>query len=65
MTKHNDDDPVILEYSSSTNISFHGETAVGITWSEWREMSDTEKNEAITDVVFNGLIDVNVAGDED
>ena len=55
MANHADDDPVIFTYSASCNISFRGEHDSGLTWGEWREMNDPEKNEAIDSFLFDNL----------
>lgn len=63
MTKHEDNDDVILGYASSANITFRGELYVGYTWGEWREMSQKEKDEAVDEVLYE-LVDVWVEDDE-
>ncbi len=66
MPKHADDEPVMVSYAASSNITFKSREPeeLGPTWGEWREMNDKEKNEAFTDYLFN-LVDVWVEGDED
>jgi hypothetical protein len=63
--KHEDDEPVMYGYSSSRNISMRGsDEELGVTWGEWREMSDKQRADAIQETV-NELIDVWVEADED
>lgn len=63
--KHNDDDPVMARYASSRNISFcsRGGEELGITWGEWREMSDREQSEILQEYM-NELVDVWIEEDE-
>jgi hypothetical protein len=66
MSKHNDDDPVLVSYSSSRNISFRGEgEELGYTWGEWRQMSFKEQNEAFDEYVYGNLIDIGVDENEE
>lgn len=55
-------DTVKLRYSSSKNISFHGELDLNISVEDWAEMSESEQNRAIDDVVYE-IIDVSVVGE--
>lgn len=64
MSKHADHDEVEVEYSSSSNISFHGKDSLGITWGDWREMSEKDRDDAVNEWLYN-LVDVNVVDDED
>jgi hypothetical protein len=65
MTKHADDDPVTVGFDSSRNISFNGEgEELGVTWGQWRAMSEEQRNATISDFVFE-LIDVFVEDDEE
>lgn len=66
MPEHNDDDPVMVGYSSSRNITFNsrnGADELGITWGDWRRMSDDEKSEALAEYTSE-LVDVWVEDDE-
>lgn len=64
MMKHNDDDEVTVSYSSSRNISFHGEgESIGITWGDWREMSEKQRNEELDEFLYD-LVDISVDDDE-
>jgi hypothetical protein len=65
--KHNDDDPVMVGYASSKNISFRNSSSkgeeLGVTWGEWREMTEKERDEVIEEYV-NELVQVWVLEDE-
>jgi hypothetical protein len=63
MAKHADDEEVILTYSASSNITFHGELPTGVTWGEWREMTMTEQNDVVNDAIGE-LLDIGVKDDE-
>lgn len=60
---HADNDKVILRYASNKNITFHGFHDSGVTWGEWRDMDNKEKDGVIADAVFE-LVDVTVDEDE-
>ena len=62
--KHDDSDEVMVRYEASSNITFHGERSIGITWGDWRGMSETDKNEALTDWLFD-LVSVGVMDEEE
>lgn len=48
MPKHADDDEVLVGYESSHNISFHGkDDELGITWGEWRKLSEEQRTEDV------------------
>jgi hypothetical protein len=63
--KHADDDPVLVSYSSTRNITFYQshQPDLGYTWGEWREMTDSEQSEALNDYASN-LVDIWVEEDE-
>lgn len=62
--RHADDDPVLFGYSSDENITFSGENQdSGLTWSEWRAMSEEERTEARTDFLWT-IAEVYVEDDE-
>ena len=66
MPKHHDDDPVMVSYSASSNISFRSQRPeeLGPTWGEWREMTKEQQDEIWSEYLFN-LVDVWVEEDED
>ena len=67
MSKHNDDDPVLVEYSSFKNITFNNRGQaddLGYTWSEWRELTATERKDAIDEYLYN-LVEVVIIDDEE
>lgn len=61
---HNDDDEVTVGYASSRNISFHGDgDFLGVTWGEWRKMSQKERDARLDEYVWD-LVDVWIEDDE-
>ena len=66
MSRHNDDDPVLVGYESSVNISMrsHEPEELGVTWGEWREMNIKGRREVMNEYVHN-LVDAWVEDDED
>lgn len=48
-----DDEEVVLGYASNQNITFRGEVYTGYTWGEWRQMTDQEKEDAYTELVWD------------
>lgn len=60
---HADGDEVVLAYSAPSNISFRGERGTGVTWKEWREMNNVDRDDVIYEVLFT-LVDIGVKEDE-
>lgn len=57
---HADDEPVTVGYSASSNISFNGSgEELGYTWGEWRQMTDREQSDALTEHLWT-LVDLYV-----
>jgi hypothetical protein len=48
-------DTVKLGYAAFSNISYEGEWDTGISREEWDEMTDNEREEEITQIVFNDI----------
>jgi hypothetical protein len=48
-------DTVKLGYTAFSNISYEGEWDTGISREEWDEMTDNEREEEITQIVFNDI----------
>lgn len=48
-------DTVKMHYSAFSNISYHGEWDTCIDRQDWNEMSDTEKQEVIIQLVFEDI----------
>ncbi len=55
-------DEQMLSYGSLRNINFQGRIGTGMTKQEWSELSEDEKRQTITEIVFEQLIDI---GEED
>jgi hypothetical protein len=50
---HADDEQVTYGYESSRNISFSGKGEyLGVTWREWRAMSEEERTSLLTDTLW-------------
>lgn len=64
MPKHADHEEVEVRYASSRNITFNGTDSLGITWGDWREMSEKERDNTVAEFLFN-LVDVSVVDDGD
>lgn len=45
-------DEQILAYASSKNITFRGELNTGMTKQEWQALSDAERDEVVTQMVW-------------
>lgn len=61
---HADDDPVLVGFSSSRNASMHGKhEELGLTWGEWRAMTESERDDLMQEYV-NELIDAHVEREE-
>jgi hypothetical protein len=43
---------VVIRYSSSRNISFHGELETGMTREEWEALSEEEQQEVYSELVW-------------
>lgn len=50
------DEPVLLGYGSSRNISFRGEIETGYTRAEWATMDEDERDEVTAELLAN-LVD--------
>lgn len=58
MAEHKDEEQVTFGYASSKNITFHGKgLELGVTWGEWREMSEKAQAETINEAVWE-LVDI-------
>ena len=66
MTKHADDDQVMVGFSSNRNISMrsHRPEELGYTWGDWREMSQDERHEAMNEYIHE-LVEAWVEDDEE
>lgn len=61
---HDDDDPVVLQYSSLYNVNFRGRKTIrGVTWDDWRRYDEETRQELITEALYE-LVDIGVADDE-
>lgn len=64
MSKHADDEQVTYGYDSSRNVTFRGEgEELGVTWGEWRAMSQKERDDLLDQTVWE-LIDLYVEDEE-
>lgn len=58
VTGRDDGDPVTVSWSSPRNITFHQDgEELGYTWGEWRDMTEKEKTEALTELLWS-LVDL-------
>lgn len=64
MPRHNDNDPVVVSYEASSNITFHGTDEIGFTWEEWRELTSKEREQEIDEYLYQ-LVDLYIEDDED
>lgn len=48
----NDDEPMMLRYSSSENPAFQGEIESNVTRAEWDAMDPGQQVEVLTDALF-------------
>lgn len=52
-----DEKTIVIGYAASSNVTFRGKIVTDITVSEWTEMDDWARNEAIQEETAN-LVDV-------
>lgn len=60
-SRPDDNEMIVISYSSSSNITFHGEIETEITRAEWREMSSEEQDELVKEYTCD-LVDITVKG---
>lgn len=65
MPKHDDNDPVLVGYDSSRNVTFNGQhEELGYTWGDWREMTQKERDDTLEQYLWE-LVDVYVEDNEE
>lgn len=66
MSKHADDEEVLVSYASSRNVTMrsHQPEGLGLTWGEWRELSPEGRREAMQEYTYS-LIEIWIEDDED
>lgn len=46
------EDEQVFRYASNRNITFRGELSTGMTKQEWRDLSDSERDEFLNEMVW-------------